>query len=334
VGIDGEDLGLFGPDSVTWRVHSEPILALAGLRALYLQTVHPRAMAGVAQNSGYKADPWGRLERTAIYVATVVYGTTAQAEQAGARLRRLHARMRAVDPGSGEEFRIDEPDLLRWVHVTEVDSFLTTARRAGVALTDEDADRYFDEQRRAAALVGLDPDDVPGSAAEVEEYYRQVQPTLRMTKEAAESLLFLSAPPMPWGLGYTPARAAWLGLSALAVGLLPPWARKLYGLPGLPTTDLTASLSTRALRITLRALPRRLFEGPIYKAAMARAANATAQPGGAQPANAASRPGDEPANAASRPGDEPANATSPPANAAAQAGGAPVNAVAQAADAA
>jgi uncharacterized protein (DUF2236 family) len=265
------DLGLFGPDSVTWRVHSEPIIALGGLRALYLQTVHPRAMAGVTQNSGYRTDPWGRLERTAIYVATVVYGTTAQAHRAGEQVRRLHARIWATDPDTRERFRVDEPDLLRWVHVTEIDSFLTTARRAGVALTDDEADRYVHEQRRAAELVGLAAGEVPGSVAEVREYYREMLPHLRMTRDAAESLLFLSAPPMPWGLGYTPVRAAWLGVSALAVSLLPPWARKLYGLPGLPTTDLTASLSTRALRLTLRTLPRSLFEGPIYKSAMARA---------------------------------------------------------------
>ncbi|MGC9667923.1 oxygenase MpaB family protein [Planosporangium sp. 12N6] len=267
-----DDLGLFGPGSVTWRVHAEPILALGGLRALYLQTVHPRAMAGVAQNSGYRSDPWGRLERTAIYVATVVYGTTAEARYAGDRLRALHARMSATDPDTGERFRIDEPDLLRWVHVTEIDSFLTIARRAGLALTDAEADRYVHEQRRAAELVGLAPDDVPGSVGEVADYYREVLPRLRMTREAAESLLFLSVPPMPWGLGYTPARAGWAGLAALAVGLLPPWARTLYGLPNLPGTDLTASLSTRALRLTLRTLPRRLFEGPIYRSAMARAA--------------------------------------------------------------
>lgn len=273
-----DDLGLFGPGSVTWRVHAEPILALGGMRALYLQTLHPRAMAGVAQNSGYRADPWGRLERTAIYVATVVYGTTAQAHRAGERVRRLHARMRATDPDTGELFRIDESGLLRWVHVTEVDSFLTTARRAGLALTDAEADRYVDEQRRAAELVGLDADRVPRSVAEVDEYYREMLPHLRMTREAAEGALFLSAPPLPWGLGYTPARVAWLGLSALAVSLLPPWARKLYGLPGLPTTDLTASLSTRALRLSMRALPRRLVEGPIYRSAMARAARAAEAP--------------------------------------------------------
>ena len=72
-----DDLGLFGPDSVTWKVHAEPVLLVAGLRSLYLQALHPRAMAGVAQNSAYQSDPWGRLVRTATYVATTVYGTTA-----------------------------------------------------------------------------------------------------------------------------------------------------------------------------------------------------------------------------------------------------------------
>src|SRR3954454_14568325 len=121
------DLGLFGPDSVSWRVHREPILALAGLRALYLQSLHPRAMFGVAQNSSYRDDPYGRLNRTGIYIATVVYGTTDEAERAGRRLRAVHSRMRATDRRTGEEFRVDDPDLLRWVHVTEVESFVTTA---------------------------------------------------------------------------------------------------------------------------------------------------------------------------------------------------------------
>src|SRR3712207_3376656 len=104
------DAGLFGPGSVTWKLHREPILLLGGLRSLYLQALNPRAVAGVAQNSGYRADPWGRLMRTSAYVGTVVYGTTAQAEEASSRLRRLHSRMTAVDPATGERFRIDEPD--------------------------------------------------------------------------------------------------------------------------------------------------------------------------------------------------------------------------------
>lgn len=282
--MDTEDLGLFGPGSVTWKVHEEPILIVAGLRSLYLQALHPRAMAGVAQNSNYRTDAWGRLVRTATYVATTIYGTTAEAEAAGRRLRTRHARMRATDPFTGEEFRVDDPELLRWVHVTEVESFVNTARRAGLALTDDEVDGYYTEQRRSAALVGLDPDDVPGTAAEVADYYRDVRPQLRMTREAAETAVFLTAPPIPWklslparvGLNLGPPRWAYFGIAATALGMLPPWALRLYGGLGLPTTALSADLSARALRLALAAVPRRYREGPLQQAAKERAARLTA----------------------------------------------------------
>ncbi|RBJ01318.1 DUF2236 domain-containing protein [Micromonospora provocatoris] len=282
--MDTEDLGLFGPGSVTWKVHEEPVLIVAGLRSLYLQALHPRAMAGVAQNSNYRTDAWGRLVRTATYVATTIYGTTAEAEAAGRRLRTRHARMRATDPFTGEEFRVDDPELLRWVHVTEVESFVSTARRAGLALTDDEVDGYYTEQRRSAALVGLDPYDVPGTAAEVADYYRDVRPQLRMTREAAETALFLTAPPIPWklslparvGLNLGPPRWAYFGIAATALGMLPPWALRLYGGLGLPTTALSADLSARALRLALAAVPRRYREGPLQQAAKERAARLTA----------------------------------------------------------
>ncbi|PPA59677.1 oxygenase MpaB family protein [Micromonospora chalcea] len=282
--MDTDDLGLFGPDSVTWKVHEEPILIVAGLRSLYLQALHPRAMAGVAQNSNYRSDAWGRLVRTATYVGTTIYGTTAEAQAAGRRVRARHARMRATDPFTGEEFRVDEPELLRWVHVTEIESFVSTARRAGLALTDDEVDGYYTEQRRSAALVGLDPDDVPGTAAEVADYYRDVRPQLRMTREAAETALFLTAPPIPWkvslparvGLNLGPPRWAYLGIAATALGMLPPWALRLYGGLGLPTTALSADLSARALRLALAAVPRRYREGPLQQAAKERAARLAA----------------------------------------------------------
>src|SRR5215475_6546290 len=138
------DLGLFGPDSVSWRVYAEPILLVGGLRALYLQALLPRAVAGVAQNSDYRHDPWGRLLRTSEYLGTVIYGTSEEARAVGHRVQALHRRMRGVDPETGEFFRIDDPELLRWVHVTEVESFLSTAVRAGLDLTHAEIDRYYD----------------------------------------------------------------------------------------------------------------------------------------------------------------------------------------------
>src|SRR3954470_12091230 len=191
------DAGLFGPDSITWKLHREPILLLGGLRSLYMQALHPRAVAAVAQNSGYRADPWGRLNRTSEYVGTVVYGSTDKVELAGSRLRRLHSRMSAVDPRTGERFRVDDPHLLRWVHVAEVESFLTTATRAGVKLTPDEVDAYYTEQLRAAELVGLDPSPVPATAAEVEAYYHRMRPELSLTRDSAETALFLTVPPVP-----------------------------------------------------------------------------------------------------------------------------------------
>ena len=257
------DVGLFGPGSVTWKLHVEPILLLGGLRSLYLQALHPLAVTAVAQNSGYRADPWGRLLRTSNYVGTVVWGTTEEAERAASRVRRMHARMRAADPRTGKGFRIDEPDLLRWVHVAEVESFLTTAVRAGVRLTPDEVDGYYTEQRRAAELMGLDPATVPGTAADVAAYYEQIRPQLGLTRDGAETMVFLTLPPVPtnWGnralrLGLTlgPTRWAYTGIASTAFALLPPWARRMYGGPGWPTTDLTAELSARGLRLLLSTL--------------------------------------------------------------------------------
>jgi uncharacterized protein (DUF2236 family) len=280
-----EDVGLFGPDSVTWKLHAEPILFLAGVRALYLQALHPRAVAAIAQNSGYRNDPMGRLMRTATYVSTVIYGTTEEAERAGSRLRRLHSRLSAVDSRAGEPFKIDEPDLLRWVHVAEIESFLTTATRAGVALTPAEADAYYAEQTRAAELVGLDPSTVPASVAEVAAYYESMRPELGLTRDGIDTAAFLTVPPMPdffhnralrLGMTVGPARWAYTGVAATAIGLLPPWARRLYGGLGWPATDVTAALSVRSMRLlvntVLGALPRHYRVSPLRRAALERAA--------------------------------------------------------------
>ena len=275
------DIGLFGPDSVTWKVHNEPIVTMGGLRSLYLQALHPRAVAAIAQNSGYKSDPWGRFMRTSDYVGTVLYGSTDEVERVAGRIRRMHARLTATDPRTGERFRVDEPDLLRWVHVTEVESFLSTACRAGLKLTDAEVDGYYTEQLKAAELVGLDPSTVPGTAAEMAAYYEDMRPRLGITREAAETALFLTVPPVPgsWGLGralrlglnFGPPRWAYLGIAGTAVALLPAWARKMYGGLGLPTTDLSADLSVRGMRLLMAAVPAHYRMPPMRRAALERA---------------------------------------------------------------
>ncbi len=265
------DPGIFGPQSVSWRVHADPLLGLGGLRALLLQAVHPLAMAGVSAHSEFRDDPWGRLVRTARYIGTVTYGTTADARRAAARVRGLHRTVNGIDPATGRPYSATDPELLTWVHVTEVDSFLTTARRGGLALTDEEADAYVAEQARSGALLGVPAELAPQSVADIRDYYAQLRPQLQVTAPAREAARYVIHPPMPRTIALlTPARPVWYGLGALAFALLPRWTRRMYRLPGLATTDVAATLTVRALRTGLMPLPQSWRDGPALTAARQR----------------------------------------------------------------
>ncbi|MEE1760358.1 MULTISPECIES: oxygenase MpaB family protein [unclassified Streptomyces] len=249
------DPGLFGPASVTWQVHGDPMMWIAGVRALYLQALHPRAVRGVTQNSDFRKDAWGRLLRTASFVGTTTYGTTEAAEHAGARVRKIHSLLSATDPDTGERYGVDEPELLLWVHCAEIDSYLHILRRSGYPLTEAAADRYVGEHRVSARLVGLDPAEAPGDAAELAAYFTKVRPELAAGPEAREVDDFLRRPPAHPLL--VPAREAlWRRVANLAYASLPPYAHELYGRPG-PEPEVV----TRRLRLTgtfLRSVPARL----------------------------------------------------------------------------
>jgi uncharacterized protein (DUF2236 family) len=273
----GSDPGLFGPDSVTWRVHGDPILWVGGLRALLLQAVHPAAMAGVLGHSDFRADPWGRLMRTADYVGVVSFGSIDEVAAIGARVRTVHDTVRGTDRTTGVRYRAGDPELLRWVHCCEVESFLVTYQRAGGSLTTAEVDTYYAEQTRGAAVVGLDPATVPASAAEMAAYFDRMQPALGVDRRTRRVAGYVLAPPMPrWVRLTTPARPAWAGAAGVAAGLLPRWARRLYGLPALPLTDVAATAGVRALRLAMRAAPHRYQEGPHQRAARERIGQSSA----------------------------------------------------------
>ncbi|MEU3369949.1 oxygenase MpaB family protein [Streptomyces sp. NPDC006660] len=249
---DDGDPGHFGPRSVTWQVHSDPMMWIAGIRALYLQALHPRAVRGVMQNSDFREDAWGRLLRTADFVGTLTYGTKDEADRAGARVRRIHALLKADDPVTGEQYGTDDPALLLWVHCAEVDSYLAVTRRSGLWLSDAQADRYVQEHRVAARLVGLDEAGVPGSVAELAAYFDSVRPELAVTDDARTVDDFLRRPPTPAPL--VPARAlVWRRVATLAYASLPAYAHELYGRPA----PAAQAVDRRLVRMgtTLRRVP-------------------------------------------------------------------------------
>ncbi|MEV5106672.1 oxygenase MpaB family protein [Streptomyces massasporeus] len=253
--MTGADPGLFGPDSVTWQVHSDPVMWIAGVRALYLQALHPRAVRGVMQNSDFRRDAWGRLLRTASFVGTTTYGTTEAAERAGARVRKIHRMLTATDPDTGERYGVDEPALLMWVHCAEIDSYLHVAQRSGLRLHAAEADRYVAEHRESARLVGLDPDAVPAERAELAEYFEKVRPDLAAGPEAREVDDFLLRPPTHPLL--VPAREVlWRRVAHLAYASLPPYAHELYGRPAPDPATVTRQL--RLAGLLLRRIPARV----------------------------------------------------------------------------
>jgi len=252
--VPTEDTGYFGPESISRRVIGDPAAGVGGIRALFLQALHPRAMAGVAQHSNFADDFWPRLRRTAEYVTTVAFGTTEEADTAAAHVRRVHRSVRGIDEVTGLPYAADDPDLLRWVHVTEVSSFLDAVRRGGLRLTDEEADRFYAEQVTAAELLGAT--GIPSDRAAVARYLAEVRPELRASSVAREAAVRLALPPMPARVQLlTPARPAWAAVATLAYSLLPAWARRCYGLPGLPGTELAATLALRGLRSAALSVP-------------------------------------------------------------------------------
>ncbi|SNR89592.1 Uncharacterized conserved protein, DUF2236 family [Geodermatophilus saharensis] len=269
-------LGFFGPDSVTWRVHADPVYSVGGLRALLLQALHPVAMDGVARNSVFRESPWQRLTRTAEYVDTLTFGTRREAIRQVRRVRGMHRRLGGTEQTTGRAYRVDDPDLLLWVHACQVDSLLDVARRAGV-VTPAEADRYVAEQVVAAELIGVDAGEVPASVADLAAYFERLRPVLVLTPDARDAWRFIALPPMPrWVQVLTPARPAWGSLASLAVATLPPWARRLASLPGLPVTDVAATAALRAFRTGLLALPERARRSPVVRAGFERTGPAAA----------------------------------------------------------
>ena len=231
------------PNSVSWQMHADPTMWIAGIASLYLQALHPRAVAGVVQNSNFQADPLGRLKRTADFVGLGVYGTDEEIATASARVRATHRSLRGVV--DGRSFRVDEPELLLWVHCSEVYCFETVLDRAGYGLSDRQKDLYYAEQRSAAALVGLHPDEVPGTRRQMDEYFERMRPVLARTTDSDVIYTFLHGPPVRGFVRHgLPLYRVLVG--HLAYSVLPGWALELHGRTPYAHADLWLKIMRRA----------------------------------------------------------------------------------------
>jgi uncharacterized protein (DUF2236 family) len=215
------------------RVHADASMFVGGLRALLLQSLHPLAMAGVAQHSNYRGDPWGRLQRTSTFLGVTTFGTAADAQRAVDRVRGIHRRVNGI-AADGRPYAATDPHLLEWVHVAEADSFLRAHQLYGAAPLDQDGrDGYVDDMAEIAAKLGVV--NPPRTERELAQRINAFRPELRSTPEARDAARFLLlTPPLPLA-----ARAPYGALAATAVAMLPAWARIPLLLPYFPPVEVT-----------------------------------------------------------------------------------------------
>ena len=252
----GIDDGYFGPGSAAWSVHGGLPPLVGGIRALLMQALHPAALAGVQQHSRYEQDALGRLAGTTRWLTVVTFGDRAAADRECARVRGLHRRVvgtYATDTGDAS-YSASDPDLLRWVHVAFIDSFLAAHRAWGDPIPGGE-DAYVREWATAGELVGVA--DAPRSVGELEEQIAGYTPVLRGGPAAADTVDFVRRVPIPL-LGVPAYRTLFAG----AVSTMRPEHRELLGVQACPER-----LTRSAVAATLAGL--RLVLGPTSPAQQA-----------------------------------------------------------------
>lgn len=224
----------FPTDRPIRRVHGDASMFVGGLRALLLQSLHPLAMAGVADHSDYRGDPWGRLQRTSTFLAVTTFGPADDAQRAVDKVRGIHRRVHGT-AADGRVYHASDPHLLEWVHVAEVDSFLLAHQLYGSRPLDQEGrDEYVADTARVASALGVT--DPPRSERELKARVEAYRPELRSTPAARDAARFLLlTPPLP-----LLARPPYAALAVTSVAMLPAWARRPLRLPYLPPVEATA----------------------------------------------------------------------------------------------
>jgi uncharacterized protein (DUF2236 family) len=244
----------FAEDRPIRIIHADSCMFIGGLRALLFQSLQPLAMAGVASHSDYKADPWGRLQRTADFLAATTFGPATEAQRAIDMVKRVHTRVVGT-ADDGRPYSANDPHLLKWVHIAEVDSFLAAHAKFGeIELSPEQRDGYVLDMSRIATALGVI--DAPTTVAELADQIASYRPELRTSAPARDAARYLLlTPPLP-----IYQRPIYGLLGAAAVSLMPLWTRFPLRLPWLPVSERAvvrpaAQTLTKTLRWALQPIP-------------------------------------------------------------------------------
>jgi uncharacterized protein (DUF2236 family) len=255
------DPGIFGPDSVTWRVLGTPLLVLGGTRALLMQIANPLIAQGVIDHSKMDTDPFGRLVNTAEWVATVAFGTAVEAERAMRGLKAAHRRVTGTLPEAnataaypaGSAYDASEPDLMRWVHATLVDSFLVAYETLSNRLAAADANRFVREWNVVAEGLGVPAASLWSTREDLRAYIDSEIASGRVSPGEGSRAVAGSILESP--VRAEPLRSAWPMLHLFSTGLLADRLRQDFGLEWGPSQRFAHRALVRTLRGLVRVSP-------------------------------------------------------------------------------
>lgn len=266
-----EAAGLFGPDSVSWRIDRELVVLAGGSCALLMQAAHPVVAAGVVDHSTYASDPFGRLMRTLESSFDVVFGSRSTAEAALARVNAIHRSVRGRMPDGRATYSALDPEALLWVHATLVDTALRVYGRFVAPLTAADEQAYHEECGRVALMLGIPESMLPARIGQLREWMaRRIEDgNVRVTPEArriAGTVLYpIRALP----------RVAWDALHLISLSTLPVEIRRQYGIGWSARRERGVDRIASATRRILPLVPSSLRHAPQARAAAQRVEAAT-----------------------------------------------------------
>lgn len=267
----GPVAGVFGPDTVTWRIDREAVIFLGAGRALLLQLAHPWVAAAIAEHSKTLADPIGRFHRTFDIVFAMVFGSLDRAMLSSRQLHRRHGMIVGEMPetigpfAAGSRYCANDIPSLRWVHATLVETALMAHDLVLPPLGEEERERYWAESRTFGALFGLTTDDLPADWSGFAAYTNAMvqSDTLTVSPAAREIAAQIFGGARPW---LRPPR--WY--RALTASLLPERLSAGFGFDLDERDKRAADNALKWIKRVYPKLPDRLRHVGPYQEAQAR----------------------------------------------------------------
>ncbi|MGD9418753.1 MAG: oxygenase MpaB family protein [Verrucomicrobiota bacterium JB025] len=226
----GEGPGFFRPDEAPWVVHADMATLVGGVRALLMQALHPGSLAGVLEHSRYKDDPLGRLAGTIQWLTVTTFASRESILREAGRVRSMHGKVRGTyrdAQGHEREYRASDPELLLWVHIAFMESFLRCHQTYGSVPIPGGADAYVGLWRQSVEPLGLE--DAPANEREMQEAIDRFGPQLVVSDATREVIEWLRRPPLPMV-----SRIAYRGVFQAAYLTLPENQRQMIGMRAWP----------------------------------------------------------------------------------------------------